>query len=159
MQESFFVSSAKYIPYFGAAGILAAAMLALYFYHTRKMRHGEILRAGQMKAKYGLTADRYKRPHLDPSRVPEHLRDLVAVAEKWGIPDDIMRSDFEEKASDAEKHEFQAQLKNRTGDISEWLDSFEPGKPMPDEAAHFMYMLEALAEMGLWPDPPETTAR
>ena len=33
--------------------------------------------------------------------------------------------------------------------MSSWLDSFPPGEPMPDSAAHFMYMLEALDENGL----------
>jgi len=116
------------------------------------MKHGEILPADEMKAKYNLTAESYKPPKLDPENVPEHLRDLLPLAAKWGIGDDIIRDDFEQKASEDEKQELKNSLSGRMAEITKWLDSFEAGEPMSDEAACFMTMQLALDEMRLWPD-------
>jgi len=146
------MGKSNYITYIGAAGIAVVVILTLYLNSRRRMKYGEILPASKMKAKYGLTAERYKPPRLDPEQVPEHLRDLIPLAEKWGIGDDIIRDDFESKAGESEKDEFRAKLRGRTKQVNDWLDSFEAGKPMPEAAAHFMYMLEALDEMGLGPD-------
>ena len=101
----------------------------------------------------GAGLDRVDRPiiTLDPSRVPRDLQDLIPVAEEWGIGDDVIRSDVEEAASATEKERFRAALTGRTARVTEWLDSFGMD-PMSDEAATFMYMLEALDEMGIWPD-------
>jgi hypothetical protein len=141
-----------YILCIGAAVTIGLTLLWLFSRHRVKMKHGEILPADVMKAKYALTAGRYEPPHLEREQVPPHLRDLIGLAERWGIPDDIIRDDFEQEATAAEKDEFQARLRGRTKDIREWLDSFETGRPMPEAPAHFMFMLEALDEMGLWPD-------
>lgn len=108
----------------------------------------EVLPAGEMKARYHLTIDRYEPPPLNPAVVPDHLRDLLPLARKWGVGDDIIRDDLEEKASEAEKQELQLALRGRTRSITEWLDSFGNAL-MPEEAAAFMYMLQALDEMHL----------
>ncbi len=68
-----------------------------------RMRYGEILPAGEMQEKYNLTAERYKPPDLDPGKVPDNLRDLLGLSIKWWIGDDIIRYDFEQKASEEEK--------------------------------------------------------
>jgi len=136
----------------GLVGIVLIAILMIFLNRRPRMKHGEILPANEMKAKYNLTAERYKPPRLDLEKVPEQLRDLLPLAAKWGIGDDIIRDDFEQKASEDEKQELKNSLSGRTAEVTQWLDSFEAGKPMPKEAACFMYMLEALAEMGLWPD-------
>ena len=88
---------------------------------------------------------------LDPSKVPEDLRDLIPVAERWGIGDDVLRSALEEQASEEEKEQFREALRGRTARITEWLDSFGD-EMLSEEAGTFMYMLEALDESGLWPD-------
>jgi hypothetical protein len=121
------------------------------------MRHGEILPANEMQKKYGLYAENRPDIKIYPMHVPENLRDLIPMAEKWGVGDDIIRSDIEEKASDTEKEAFRAKLKDRTKQVNYWLDSYGKEQPMPKEAAHFMYMLEALNEMRLWPDSPGGT--
>ena len=123
-------------------------------YLKRKiMRHGEIAPAGVFKKKYNLTAENRPVIKINPLNVPSNLRDLIPMAEKWGIGDDIIRDDFEEKAMDAEKEELRTQLAGRTKEITDWLDSFSNGRAMTTDAGHFMYMLEALDEMQLWPDP------
>ena len=116
------------------------------------MKHGEILSAKEMKKKYNITSDNYIPPKLNPKNVTETLRDLLPLAVKWGIADDITRDDFEQKASEEEKLELKNALIGRMEEITVWLDSLEKDKPMSDEAACFMYMQEAVDEMGLWPD-------
>ena len=37
---------------------------------------------------------------IDPSAVPEHLRDLIPIAEKWCISDDLVRTKLEDKATE-----------------------------------------------------------
>ncbi|MGA8213579.1 MAG: hypothetical protein WB799_08280 [Candidatus Sulfotelmatobacter sp.] len=95
--------------------------------------------------------DRY-REEIDINEVPEHLRDLVPFAYKWGIGDDIARSDFEESSSDEEKEELRRALSGRTEQVSEWLDSFAENSVHPGAFSNFCYVLEAVAEMTIWPD-------
>ncbi|MBN1276408.1 MAG: hypothetical protein JXA35_02865, partial [Deltaproteobacteria bacterium] len=102
--------------------------------------------------KYNHTAENRPEISLDPEKIPDNLRDIIPMAEKWGIGDDVIRDDFEEKTSEIEKDEFRSKLKGRTAEVTVWLDSFKDGMEMSEEAGHFMYMLEALDEMGLWPD-------
>ena len=113
---------------------------------------GEILTSDQMKQKYGLTIENYKPIHLNPENVPEELRDLVSIAEKWGIGDDVIRNDMHSKASDDEKEALKSALDGRTQFINQWLDNFGTGK-MSNEAAAFMYMLEGLDEMNIQINP------
>jgi hypothetical protein len=76
----------------------------------------------------------------------------VGFAYKWGIGDDVVRSDFEEAASEQEKEALRAALAGRTAQVTAWLDSFAEDSVHPGAFSNFSYMLEALAEMGIWPD-------
>lgn len=107
---------------------------------------GEILTHDQMKQKYHLTIENYQPIHLDSKNVPEQFHDLIPLAEKWGIEDDVIRDDFENKVSDEEKLFFKQTLYGRTKAINHWIDSFGRGK-MTDEAGAFLFMLEALEEL------------
>ena len=138
----------EYICYGGAAAIIVVIIVVLYRRTHPKMRHGEILPADEMKAKYDLTAERYKPPQLNPKQIPQHLRDLLPMVVKWGIGDDIIRDDLQQKASEDEKQELRDSLYGRGQAIKEWLDSFG-SNPMPPEAAAFMYMMLGLDEMGI----------
>jgi hypothetical protein len=122
------------------------------FSRRPRMKHSEILPAWKMQKKYGLYAENRPEIKINPENVPENLRDLIPFAETWGIGDDIIRMDFKEKTPEAEKLKLRDALRGRTGEVQDWLDSFGRSQPMSDEAAHFMYMLEALDEMHLWPD-------
>jgi hypothetical protein len=131
--------------------LFAIGTLAVLLLRSRSPRLGEVLPADEMKKKYGLTAENRPLITISPTAVPPHLRDLIPMAEKWGIGDDIIRTDVERKASESEKAEFRDKLRGRTKEVSDWLDSFKTGE-MSREAAHFMRMLEALDEMHIWPD-------
>ena len=83
---------------------------------------------------------------LNPQQVPEDLRHLVPLAEKWGIGDDADRNARVESSTPAERSELRAAITPVASSITTWLDSF--GKePMSNEAAAFMYMQLALEEM------------
>ena len=86
-------------------------------------------------------------PRFDSTQVPADLRDLVPLAER-GIGDDVDRSDFQARASLAEKDALVAALTGRNERITQWLDSFSDSKPTSDEAAAFMYMQLGLEERG-----------
>ena len=89
---------------------------------------------------------------LDSSKVPSDLVDLVPLAEKWGIGDDLIREDFQSKATVADKQALAKALTGRNTRITQWLDSLPKDAPMSEEAAAFMYMQLGLDEMGLWTD-------
>ena len=88
----------------------------------------------------------------DLAAVPEHLRDLVPLAVKWGMGDDVAKEEFEKQATQAEKLELQSRLRGRTEALQTWLDWAHQQTPAPFAACSMTYMLEALAEMDLWPD-------
>lgn len=78
--------------------------------------------------------------------VPEHLRDLIPIAEYWGIGDDSIRHDLLSTTTPEQINALRTELAGRTGQINSWLDSFDGSKPMSDGAAAFMFMLLALDE-------------
>ena len=122
----------------------------LNFLFTKRMKHGEIGTHQDLQKKYNLYTENKPQIILNKKEVPIDLQDLISMAEKWGIGDDIIRSDFEDKASEFEKNELRQKLDGRHIRLDEWLDSFNDGKEMPESAAAFMYMTLAFEEMGLY---------
>jgi hypothetical protein len=114
------------------------------------MQPGEMGTHAELQKKYGLYAENRPEIQLDHGKVPEDLRDLIPMAEKWGIGDDVIRSDFQDKAGEEEKLALKRRLGGRGERINAWLDSFGDGAAMTEEAAAFMYMLLGIDEMGLW---------
>jgi hypothetical protein len=106
-----------------------------------------ILPASELQRQYGLYAENRPTIRLDPRKVPAELRDLVPLAEIWGIGDDIIRFDLVQKASESEQRSLMAGLENRTQAVQAWLGSQPPEADLSEEAAAFMYMLSALDEM------------
>ncbi len=53
----------------------------------------DVLSVGEMKAKYYSPQEVPPQIRLDAEKLPEPLRILVPLAEKWGISDDILRVD------------------------------------------------------------------
>ena len=83
---------------------------------------------------------------LNVTNVPEDLRHLVPLAERWGIGDDVDRNAAVDRATPAEREELERAIAPSDARITAWLDSFRQ-QPMTDEAAAFMYMQLALEEM------------
>ena len=99
----------------------------------------------ELQKKLGLYAENRTIIKLDPKQVPKELQDLIHLAEKWGIGDDIIRFDFCKKSSISDKNELVEKLNGRLPQIQKWLDegSFN------EERAAFMYMLSAYEEVQL----------
>jgi len=83
---------------------------------------------------------------LNVNNVPEDLRHLVPLAERWGIGDDVDRIAAVDGATAADRAELERAIAPSDARITAWLDSFRQ-QPMTDEAAAFMYMQLALEEM------------
>jgi len=86
---------------------------------------------------------------LNAEMIPEKLRPLIPLAEKWGQGDDGDREDVIDAATPAERAELETALARYNDDISAWLDSFGDGRDMSDEAAAFMYMQLAAEEFDI----------
>lgn len=133
------------------AGLTAAALLALvviyYRYKHEPQEKYEIAPAHLLQRKYGLYAENRPAIRLDPEKVPVHLRRLIPFAEEWGIGDDIIRSDYERKASIERKRAFYRALSRDDQEaVRKWLDTFPPDS-LTEEAAAFMYMALAHDEI------------
>jgi hypothetical protein len=95
------------------------------------MREGdfEILPAGEMRKKYGLTADNRPTIQLDPSKVPVGLHPLIPLAERFGISDDLIREDVVAKASPAEVEELRRIVNQYADALDQWLAGPEADGP------------------------------
>jgi hypothetical protein len=71
------------------------------------------------------------------------------LAEKWGIGDDIIRTDLLDKSSDSERRDLHDALYQPFERITQWLDSLA-GSPLSAEAEAFMYLQGVLDEMGFY---------
>jgi hypothetical protein len=86
-------------------------------------------------------------PPLRAENVPQELRHLVPMAQRWGIGDDVARNQAVDRATAEEKAALWNAFKDFNPRITAWLDSLGQ-QPMTDEAAAFMYAQLALDEMG-----------
>ena len=84
---------------------------------------------------------------LNPANVPNDLRPLIPLAERWGIGDDVGREAALAHATKAERQKLRQAVQAHASKITEWLDSFGTGEDMSDEAAAFMYMQLAVEEL------------
>lgn len=83
---------------------------------------------------------------FDEAKVPEDLRDLIPVAQRFGIGDDVCRGHLIRRTRVADRKAVASAVGPRAQRIQGWLDSLgEP--PYGTEAACFFWFLEALEEM------------
>ena len=134
------------------AGLVVLLAVAGYLAFRPRTRRGltvpsPILPASELQRQYGLYAENRPAIRLNPERVPVHLRNLIPLAETWGIGDDVIRFDFEQRASEDAKRALVASLGDRIDDVQEWLRSQPAGSEMSQEAAAFMYLLSAWDEV------------
>lgn len=127
-----------------------AASLVSVWLRIRQNPRSAIAPAGELQRKYGLYAENRPIITLDPEKVPGAFRHLIPLAEKWGIGDDLIRNDYIDKASEAEKRELQDAFFARSQQITAWLETFESGT-LTEEGEAFMYAQIALDEMGSAP--------
>ena len=89
----------------------------------------EVLPAGEMRAKYGLTAENRPTIRLNPSAVPPALRPLIALAEEFGVGDDLIREDIVAKTPAAELTAMRVAVEAHTDAFDEWLAGPEADGP------------------------------
>jgi hypothetical protein len=135
-----------------AGAVLLVLLAAWLLFRPRGPQEGEIAPAGELQKKYKLDAEHRPVIRLEPKKVPAKLRDLIPLAEKWGIGDDIIRYDFEKKSPQADKDELVRWVAGRYDEIDAWLKTHRAGE-MSDEMAAFMYMMTACEEVR--PLPPK----
>lgn len=126
-----------------------AFLIGMYDYVRRARSRSDIAPASELQKHFGLYAGNQPTLELDPTQVPEHLRHLVPLAERWGIGDDIIRNQVIDKSSAAEKRELHDAVYESYERITEWLASFG-GRPLSPEAEAFTCVQAALDEMGYY---------
>lgn len=93
-----------------------------------------------LKKVFGWTSERRARVKLRPGAVPEELRDLIPLAEAWGVRCDVTRHDVAAQATSQEFAAVASTLAGRHDAIVDWLYSFGD-TPVSDEAAVFQSLL------------------
>lgn len=92
--------------------------------------------------------EKYRQKKIDARKVPRGLRSLIPVALEWGIGDDVIRYSRIDQASTNQKRQLRKALPVEVRrSINNWLDRFNDGSAMTDEAACFMYLLLACEEL------------
>ena len=81
----------------------------------------EVLPAGEMRRKYGFTAENRPLIKLEPSKVPDSLRHLIPLAEEFGIGDDLIRADVLAKTQTSNLAELRRQVEINQDALDAWL--------------------------------------
>jgi hypothetical protein len=101
----------------------------------------EVATAGELRARYGLTAENRPAIKLDPGRVPEPLRTLIPLAEQFGIADDLIREDVFAKAPKRELAALRRAVEKYGDQLDTWLAGPEAAGPkFSDEYIAFSAM-------------------
>ncbi len=83
---------------------------------------------------------------LDPTRLPEEIRELAPLIREWAIGDDIQRSAKLENASEEELQALVEAVSPYWDAVNSWLDEANEENPVPDEAVLLSWLAEAAAE-------------
>ncbi len=86
---------------------------------------------------------------IDPLKVPEDLRDLLPLAKKWAIGDDVERSKFRESVSVEERKELFDEVSPKFDRVEQYCAAGRNEVPVPDEVVLLDMMSEAVAEIWL----------
>jgi hypothetical protein len=101
-------------------------------------REFEVGTAEAMQEKYGWFAENRRKITLNPNNVPDELRHLIPLAEKFGVGCDITRHDLGDKTSKKEKQELSESLKYSHGQIVKWLNRLQGDNSLAEEPMAFM---------------------
>ena len=96
----------------------------------------EVLPAGEMRKRHGLTTENRPIIKLDPSNVPEKLRHLILLEEEFGIGDDLIRADLLAKTSSSRLTEMNHEVRLREVALEEWLAG--PDAQSPEFSAEYL---------------------
>ena len=90
-----------------------------------------VLSVAEMRSKYYWPDEMPPIVTLSPENVPEKLRCLIPLAERWGISDDMLRLDACEKASAAEIEYLRSVVVHFDDELDESLAGPEASSPNP----------------------------
>jgi hypothetical protein len=82
-----------------------------------------------MRKKYYWPDEEPQKVYLSPDNVPEVLRCLIPLAERWGIGDDMLRLDAHRKASADEIEYLKAAVLRFDNELDDWLAGPEASSP------------------------------
>ena len=85
----------------------------------------------EMRKKYYSPDERPVIEPLCPDNVPEGLRCLIPLAERWGINDDILRMDELNWATPAEIESLKSAVRHFSKQFNDWLAGPESDNPQP----------------------------
>ena len=89
----------------------------------------EVLPAGELRARYGLTAANRPPIILDAGKVPAALRHLIPLAERFGVSDDLTRQDILAKATADESGAMRQAVRSHEDALDAWLAGPEADEP------------------------------
>ena len=90
-----------------------------------------VMSVGEMRKKYYSPDERPPIVTLSPENVPEGLRCLIPLAERWGINDDILRMDELERAAPEEVEYLKSVIAQFDDQFDDWLAGPEASSPHP----------------------------
>jgi hypothetical protein len=96
---------------------------------TERGSEFEVLSAGVMRAKYGLTAANRPTIRLDAAAVPPALQHLIPLAEQFGVGDDLIRMDVVANTPPAAVAAMRATIAAHSDVFDEWLAGPESNGP------------------------------
>ncbi|GAA1408193.1 hypothetical protein ACFQZ4_07855 [Catellatospora coxensis] len=70
---------------------------------------------------------------VDPTRVPENVRHLIPLVEKWSVPEDGERSELLKRASDVQLRELADAVTASIDELEDWLCGDEVSSPEPSD--------------------------
>jgi hypothetical protein len=118
------------------------------------LKPGDVYPAHVLRDEYGMNAANRPIIHVDAAEVPESLRDLIPLVERWAIPCDVTRGDYFAHQPEEDVARFWHDVLPRAAAINAWLDSLSQNvQRWPAAAVHFMYFLKAHSEA--WQPTPE----
>src|SRR5262245_13974567 len=91
----------------------------------------EAMPIGEMRKKYYALDEKPPRIELDTQGVPEALRQLIPLAEKWGINDDILRYEAVRRASPDEIAALKKIVAQFDDKFDDWLAGPDAQNPNP----------------------------
>jgi hypothetical protein len=107
------------------------------------LKHGDVYPSHVLRDEYGMNAANRPVITVDVSEVPESLRDLIPLVERWAIPCDVTRGDYFAHQPQEDIARFWYAVLPRVDAINEWLDSVQSSR---SASMHFIYFLKAHSE-------------